>query len=444
MSAPSRADRSPALDLSAIEALPVDGLTKGLRPGRPSLPLAAIGRQGWSLLREDLGLPVVVLKESALAHNGAWMRRFLAATGTSIAPHGKTTMAPQLFARQLADGAFAITLATVHQVALARRFGVPRILLANEIGSRADADYVLEEMRRDPAFELYAFVDSLAGVRLLAEAARAAGPGRPLKLLLECGFAGGRAGCRALEGALAVARAVKAEAPVLALIGVAGFEGIVPGEDDAARETAACNFLDSLVAMAEACAEADLFADGAVWLSAGGSHYFDLAAERFARARLGRPARILLRPGCYLTHDSVHYGDRFPRLLARSAPARGLGPGLRPALELWAKVLSRPEPGRAVLGFGKRDCSHDQGPPQPLSWFRVGSHAAPQPIGDGHRVAALNDQHALLDLPADSPLAFGDLVACGVSHPCLTFDRWPVLPIVDDRYGVTGAIRTFF
>jgi D-serine dehydratase len=65
------------------------------------------------------------------------MRNFVQATGVQLAPHGKTTMSPQLFQRQLLDGAWGITLATVFQVQVARRFGVSRILMANELVGRA-------------------------------------------------------------------------------------------------------------------------------------------------------------------------------------------------------------------------------------------------------------------------------------------------------------------
>ena len=49
--------------------------------GIAPIALRDIGSQGWNLLREDLPLPLAVLRESALAHNGDWMRRFLEASG---------------------------------------------------------------------------------------------------------------------------------------------------------------------------------------------------------------------------------------------------------------------------------------------------------------------------------------------------------------------------
>jgi len=49
-----------------------------------------------------------------------------------------------------------------------------------------------------------------------------------------------------------------------------------------------------------------------------------------------------------------------------------------------------------------------------------------------------------MTVPIESPLQVGDLVSFGVSHPCLTFDKWQHLYVVDDNYNVISAIRTFF
>jgi D-serine dehydratase len=432
------------MELMNIEATVVDGAWKGVPLAAAPFRLGEIGRFGWNLLGGDLPLPAAVLKESALAHNGAWMRRFLKLSGAVIAPHGKTTMSPQLFARQLADGAWGITLGTLHQVAVARRHGVPRILLANQVVDGGGLTWLLSELRRDPAFDFYCLADSVDGVRRLAEAADRQPPGRPVQLLLEGGYRGGRTGCRTVEQALEVAEAAKAAAPVVSLRGVEGFEGIPPGSSDSERESNVDAFLNFLLAIARACDAADLFAPGPVILSAGGSAYYDMVADVLGAGALNRDTLLVLRSGCYLTHDSGTYKAAFRRVLERTPEAQSLGSGLQPALELWAHVQSRPEPTRAILSFGKRDASYDSGLPEPLWRHPRGGTGAPQPLGPGHAVVAMNDQHAYLDLPADSPLGIGDLIGLGISHPCLTFDKWQILPVVDDSYTVRGAVRTFF
>ncbi len=224
----------------AIEALrqqPLPSTAKGL--GRLALRPAAAGpvtaaslaADRPSLFDPELTMPLMVLREAAVAHNIAAMASYCAAAGVRLAPHGKTTMAPQLFARQLEAGAWAITAATISEVQVCREFGVQRVLLANELTDRAAVGWLAAEMAADPGFDCYVYADSLDGVRLLeagikdaddagsagagpaggteADRARPTGPTlrRPLPVLVELGQRGGRAGCRSIAEALAVASA---------------------------------------------------------------------------------------------------------------------------------------------------------------------------------------------------------------------------------------------
>jgi len=429
--------------IDAIDDLLLDDLVKGFPGGHAPVRLGDVGKQGWNLLREDLPLPLTVLKRDVLDANGRWMARFLKATGCVIAPHGKTTMSPQLFKRQLANGAWAITIATVSQLQVCRRFGIKRILLANQLIGKQAIGEVVRELVRDPAFEFYALIDSMEGAAMLAAEAKRQGLARPVNLLLEGGIEGGRAGCRNREQALAVARAIKAEAPHLALVGVEGFEGLIRGASTAENEARVAAFLDFLAAIAADCRREGLFAPGRVILSAGGSAYYDMAAERLAAAGISE-AMVVLRSGCYLTQDSTAYRKAFERVRERSPLAAGLEGGLMPALELWTYVQSRPEPGRLILSAGKRDVSYDLDLPVPLAWYRPGVGRSASPLAPGHEVVQLNDQHAHVKVPAQSPLRPGDMVALGISHPCTTFDKWQAMFLVDDAYDIVGAIRTFF
>jgi D-serine dehydratase len=421
---------------------PVDPTAKGW-PAAPALPLRAVGQQGWNVLRGDLPLPVALIKASALRHNSRWMRTFLEHFGVAICPHGKTTMAPQLFARQLADGAWGITVATVQQLRVCRRFGVQRVIMANQLVGQQAIREVLAELRADPTFWFACLIDSRETVEQLAAEARDFGHDRPLQVLLEGGYAGGRTGCRTLEQALAVARAAAA-APELALIGVEGFEGLITGPSPGETAATVERFLAFLAEVARACAAEDLFAPGRVLLSAGGSAFFDQVTRRLHEAGIEREVEVVLRSGCYLTHDSKMYRDLFASMRDREPALDAFGTGLQPALELWAFVQSTPEPGRAIATLGKRDVSFDVDLPVPEQWFRPGVHTRPQPLGAGFAVTGLNDQHAYLALPDDSPLRVGDMLSFGISHPCTTFDKWQLLYVVDDDYRVIEAIRTFF
>ena len=428
--------------LAELDDWRLDERVKGVPGGVRDLRLGDVGHKGWNLLKEDLPLPVAVLKSGALDNNSRWMSQFLRATGAVIAPHGKTTMSPQLFQRQLADGAWAITLATIGQLQIARRFGVRRIVLANQLVGRQAISFVIGELVRDPTFDFYTLADSIEGVtRIVAEAKRA-GLKRPVNLLLEGGLMGSRTGCRTREQAMAVAHTIRDNAPWVALRGVEGFEGLVQGSMED-REKAVTAFMDFLVGIASDCAKEKLFAPGPVILSAGGSAFYDIVAKKLGEAGIGETL-LLLRSGCYLTQDSASYRNFFARLQSRSAVAGTVSGGLQAALEVWTYVQSRPESGRLILTAGRRDLGSDADMPIPLYWARPNGDGTVKQLAEGHKVVELNDQHAHVTVPADSPLQVGDMVALGISHPCTTFDKWQLMYLVDGAYNITGAVRTFF
>ena len=194
--------------------------------------------------------------------------------------------------------------------------------------------------------------------------------------------------------------------------------------------------------LAQACEAADLFECEEVLLTAGGSAIFDLVAKNL-KPVLKRPTRGVLRSGCYLTHDHVHY----KKMLQCVGERLQLRETLKPALEVLSRVQSCPEPGLAILSMGKRDVSFDMDLPIPIWRAQVGdstTHSVP-----AHwEINALNDQHAYLHFhsqaPHDEQPFVGQIVGSGISHPCTTFDKWRWMPVVDDHYKVIDAISIHF
>lgn len=432
------------LSLDTILEETLDGCWKGMPGSAAPVKIRDIRARGWNVLLEELPLPLLVLRQSALTHNLAWMRQFAASTGTQLCPHGKTTMSPQLFDLQLAAGAWGITAATVSHVQSYRRFGVQRILLANQLIGAASIRYILDELGRDPNFDFYCLVDSPQSVELLRRAVSHRRLSRPLQVLLETGEMGGRCGARSLEARLMTACAVKAAAPHLVLRGVEGFEGAFQSTVEQTNLEEVERVMTGVVHTAELLEQQGAFGPGPILLSAGGSAFFDIAAQVLAGAKLGREHLVILRSGCYLVHDSDWCDSFFRRLRARTATAAAIGDGLWPALELWAYVQSIPESRRAVVTFGKRDSAHDAGFPVAQKWFRPGEHTSAQPLPCHAKVTRMNDQHAYLELSDESAVQVGDMLSFGISHPCTTLDKWKWIAVVDDGYNVVDAIRTFF
>jgi len=412
----------------------IDPLNKALGKLEAPLAPAAAGQVGWQLLAEDLSLPAAVLYEERLAHNLAWMRRFMHEYGVQLAPHGKTTMAPKLFARQLEAGAWGITLATAHQTAAAHAHGVRRVLMANQLVGRRNME-IVADLLRDPGFEFFSLVDSPELADQLG--AYFSGRGQTLQVLLELGVAGGRTGVRDARQQAAVLAALARWPGALSLAGVEIYEGVLKEEADIRA------FLQRAVAVTRELAAAGRFGRSPVILSGAGSAWYDVVAEEFARAEIGAPLDIVLRPGCYLTHDVGIYRAAQERILASNPVAQKMREGLLPALQLWAYVQSVPEPERAIVGMGKRDAAFDAGMPVPARLYRPGA-AAPQVAPAHWEVSGMMDQHAYLRIRAGDDIRVGDMIAFDISHPCLTFDKWRHIPVLDGSLRVTDIVQTFF
>ncbi|MFG1921793.1 amino acid deaminase [Cryptosporangium sp. NPDC048952] len=419
--------------LAELAGRRLDGTYKSLPiPSGSAISAGEIGEQGWNVRSGDLDFPVLVIKHSALTTNIGLMADYCRDNGLLLAPHGKTTMAPQLFARQFAAGAWGLTAATPAQCRAYRVFGVSRILLANELVDPGSLRWAAAELAADPGFDLLCNVDSDAGVDAVEDVFAAMD--RPLGVLLELGYPGGRTGCRTIEEAVALAERVVAS-PWLELRGVTGFEGLMPGHDVDDVMTKCTVYLRRIRELVEVLDSRGLLPADEIVVSCGGSSYFDLVAAELGPARFTRPVLTVLRSGCYLAHDVEMYEKTSP------FGARGTGPRLEPALEVWATVWSRPEPDLAIVGFGKRDAPYDYALPVAESVYARGSDVA---RGVAYQVTALNDQHAFVRVPTGDPLAVGDRVVFGISHPCTAFDKWRYLPMVDERYDVVDGVFTFF
>jgi D-serine dehydratase len=414
----------------------LDAASKGFPHHSPPLKRSQIGAQGWNVLAGDLPLPLAVIKRDKLQHNLGWMQRYAEGAGVGLAPHGKTTMSPQLFQRQMAAGAWGLTFATVGQARAGVAAGAQRVVIANQVVQAADLQGLSALLREQPGLRVLFLLDSAAQLALI-EAAR---PAQAFEVLLELGLAGGRTGCRTHDEAMALARLAHASAAVR-LAGIECYEGLGATGDDAEDRAKAAALMERVDAIARQCDAEDLFDTPEVIVSAGGSAIFDLVVPGLKPA-LRRPVTGLLRSGCYVTHDDGFYRRLVAGVNRRLGCAEAVG--LQAAIEVWAAVQSLPEPGLAILTAGKRDISYDLGLPVPLHWCAANSRSV-QPAPQGWSISGMNDQHAYLRLGEGlSPLRVGDRVALGISHPCTTFDKWRWMPLVDEAYTVVDAITTCF
>ncbi|MGC4981167.1 amino acid deaminase [Streptomyces sp. DT193] len=419
-----------AAPLAALAAERVDHRFKGLPPDAGGLSVGELAAQRRNLFTDGFTTPVLALSAERLTHNLELMETYATRHGLAFAPHGKTSMAPQLFWRQIEHGAWGITLAVPHQVRVAREFGIDRIFLANELVDPAALRWIAAELAEDPDFRFVCYVDSVRGVELMDAALR--GSPRPVDVVVELAAgAGARTGARTEAECEAVADAVAA-AGTLRLAGVAGYEGEVP---DANPERVHA-WLRRLTALAAAFDAAGRFKDvDTIVVSAGGSAWFDAVADVFAEIPgLSLPVLKLLRSGAYVSHDDGHYRRITP---FTRVPREG---ALHPAFRLWSQVVSRPSPEQAFTNAGKRDAAHDLD----LPFAQVVRRGGTERPAAGIEVSGLSDQHAWLRTAPEADLEVGDWVGMGLSHPCTSFDKWQLIPLVESDGTVVDYIRTFF
>jgi D-serine dehydratase len=369
------------------------------------------------------------------------MHDFCRHRGLDIAPHGKTTMSPELYKMQLKAGAWGISFANVFQAGLGIRHGIQQVIIANQVFQAADLDTLAKLLLDHPSARIYFLVDSMAQLDAIEAWQAKQAVKVTFTVLIELGMDGKRTGCRNHSQAMALAHRIKG-APGLSLCGIECYEGALATCHHEHDQAAVAALMQRVQNLALACEKEDLFQCSEVLITAGGSAIFDLVAAH-VQPQLSRPARGILRSGCYLTHDHVEY-----RKMLRCVGERlKLAETLKPALEVISSVQSCPEPGLALLSMGKRDVSYDMDLPVPI-WQAALGDSAVSSVPAHWEIKALNDQHAYLHFNPQSPAsehpAVGRIIGSGISHPCTTFDKWRWMPIINDDYVVTSGISIHF
>lgn len=429
------------MSAAALEDLPARGRVKGLPPSINVPGPGSLSSHEWNLAAGDVPLPVLALNGSAVDNNIHAMAAWCHEQGVALAPHGKTTMVPELFRRQLAAGAWAITVSSPRQAEAAVAAGADRIVIAHQVVDPIELDRLVAIA--DEGHEVYVFVDSIEGIRRLNEASGRTG--HRLRAFVEIGFPGGRTGVRDGEAFRDLLTAVD-RSPNVDLAGVTAFEGIIPAvrrplppplDGFKPDLTPVRRYLTDVSEMIQQALDTGHLAEKPI-VTAGGSGWFDLVVEHLEPVA----SLLVLRSGCYLTHDDGLYTFQSP-LEADEGVQPDAG-HLRAALHLWAHVVSRPEYGVAIVGFGRRDAGDDIGMPVPLQLVK--SDGKRIPIA-GWSTNAMWDQHARLvanESESSTSLRTGDVVAFGVSHPCTTIDRWRSIVETDDDDNVLAAWETWF
>ncbi|NVN80119.1 MULTISPECIES: amino acid deaminase [unclassified Vibrio] len=387
----------------------------------------------YRLVDEDISLPVAIIKQSALTNNLNWMQSFANHHQVKLSPHGKTSMTPDFFRQQLENGAWGITVATPAQAEIAAMAGAKRIIMANQLVGKTNMA-IIEQLINEFEVDFYCCVDSSVNVQQLNQ--YFANKKQTLKVLIEFGVPGGRCGCRSPQEVLELAQTIQ-DTPALSLAGIEVYEGVIHGDN---AEQDIRTFLNQALTSVESLASDGLIT-GQPIITGAGSAWYDVVAECLANLT---DYLAIIRPGCYAIHDTGIYLDAQSKVLQRAQVNQGyaceLGGDLESALEVWAYVISRPEPTKLVIGLGKRDVAFDAGLPIAERGYRNGEAISVK----GLTATAVMDQHTFVETDGSAEIEVGDMIAFSTSHPCLTFDKWRYIAISDDDYQVTNWVETCF
>ncbi|GAB2913757.1 alanine racemase [Rheinheimera gaetbuli] len=387
-----------------------------------------------NVFNEHISLPALLLKKQAALHNIDWMQRFANHSKVLLAPHAKTSMTPWLLQAQLAAGAWGLTVATPYQAHIASQAGAQRILCANQLVGAANVAIISGLMATGT--EVFVFIDNAKNASVLSRAF--AETNQVLPVLIELGGTAGRCGCRDNQQALALAQHIL-PLPGLALAGISFYEGAMAHNDNVSNVK---RFIQQAAALAKVLFRQQLLQYQHMLLSGAGSVWYDIVAQELDRATLPADMQVILRPGCYVSHDHGIYQQAQQLVQQRCTLANRLGPPLQNALEIAAYVQSLPEDGLAIIACGKRDVAFDAGLPAVVRVYRAGKVLAELP--ESSATFRIMDQHCFWHYPAELTLEVGDIVLLVTSHPCLTFDKWRTLWLTDDNYNLLKQLPTCF
>jgi D-serine dehydratase len=391
----------------------------------------------------EVALPALTVDEDTYRHNRDTFFALLGAYGARIAPHAKTPMCPEIARDLISAGAWGATVANLQQAEIMLAAGVKTILIANQIGGIASARRLRRLADAYSGAKICCFADSTEAAGAFMEAFSGRDKA-PLPVLVEVGA--GRTGARTTSQAKEIIDIIMS-APSLTLAGVGTYEGAVTGETPERLDA-------NMAALFALTAETFVLArqaspDEALLLSAGGSAHFDRVINALMPiAKADGNATLLLRSGAIFFSDHGIYRRGFEALDRRALLMLDGKPFIanerfKPAMRLWAEVISVPEPGLAIVGMGMRDVSFDQDQPLPLVLHRDGA-ALDDDLSSKAKVTKLNDQHAFLAIAGGCAMKIGDIVEFGISHPCTCFDRWRFFYVTDAAGRIAHRYSTYF
>lgn len=398
------------------------------------MPFEQQKSQRYDLSKGEVSLPCATLNLNSVKHNINWMQEFANFHNILLAPHGKTSLTPEIIQLQVEEGAWGITVANVQQAYVAKMAGAKRIIIANQVIGKSNFKLAAELMSD---VELYICVDSISNIRALGQFFSQ--QSSPLNILIEYGVPHGRCGART-EAEVNDLVDELAQHSGLSLQGLEFYEGVIHGGNE---EKEVQEFVSQVCDLFMRLDAKSTFNCQSPIITGAGSAWYDIVTQAFQSL----PDRLtkIIRPGCYVSHDKGIYQTAQRKVLERISHSEQLSKfienDLKSAIEVWAYAQSRPEPNRIIVALGKRDVAFDTELPMLERIYRDGER-----IEFNAQLAITKDvmdQHMFLEVPDDCPICVGDALVFSTSHPCITFDKWRHIAISENNIA-THWMKTEF
>lgn len=398
------------------------------------LPVREKKEQQYDLRKGEVSLPCATLLSDAIEHNIEWMQNFADQCNVLLAPHGKTSLTPEIIKMQVDAGAWGISVANIQQAFIAKNAGAKNILIANQLVGEANFELAAKLMED---VELYVCIDSIPNVRALNSFFKR--QVKPINVLLEIGVSGGRCGLRSIEDVMSICAEVQS-CNGLSMQGIEFYEGVIHGDNE---EESIRQFINYNCELFTNLCEKLVFDTDTPIITGAGSAWYDLVIESFQK--IDTKSRKIIRPGCYVSHDKGIYEVAQNKVLDRIVNSdsfeQEVNTDLKSAIEVWAYAQSRPESNLVIVNLGKRDVAFDTDLPSLERVYRNG-----QLLNIDMSLVSttdIMDQHMFLKVTEDCQIEVGDTLVFSTSHPCITFDKWRYIAICKDDI-VTHWVKPAF
>ncbi|MFZ9734131.1 MAG: DSD1 family PLP-dependent enzyme [Burkholderiaceae bacterium] len=378
---------------------------------------------------QDLDTPSLIVERPALLRNLQRLMDSVKGTGVRVRAHAKSHKCPALAKLQIQHGAVGICCQKVSEAQVFAQAGIQNILVSNEVVGAAKITRLLALAQQtdltvcvdhiDNALALsQAFVQAFAQPRGRTEETagkashehgQSTDPG-PLKVLVEIDVGQGRCGVPPGAPAVALIQAIT-QMPGLSFQGLQAYHGTaqhlrLPSERRAAIAQACAQVRDTvkrLEALGIACPIVAGAGTGSYLLEAGSGLYNEI------------------QPGSYVFMDADYQRNHATEAPSEETSTEYSGPtsaAFEQSLFVWAGVMSRPTPDRAVVDAGLKAFSVDSGLPQIYEM-------------PGVTYVKASDEHGVLR--TTTMLALGDKLRIVPGHCDPTVNLYDSLFVVEDE-----------